>query len=177
MDLSNYLVTLGAGCFWCVEAIFKQVPGISDITCGYSGGYSENPSYEEVCSESTGHAEAVQFKYNPSIISYEEILEIFWKTHDPTTINQQGADKGARYRSVIFYHNDSQQEIAKNLMTELENSQIFESKIVTEISNFSNFYKAEDYHQDYFAKNPNVPYCTYVIRPKLDKFLKNRIKP
>ena len=177
MDLATYLVTLGAGCFWCVEAIFKQVAGVSDITCGYSGGSLENPSYEEVCSESTGHAEVIQLKYDPSIISYEEILEIFWKTHDPTTVNQQGADKGARYRSVVFYHNNSQKETAEKLLLELEKSQIFESKIVTEISKFSNFYKAEEYHQDYFTKNPNVPYCTYVIKPKLDKFLKLRKKP
>ena len=168
------LVTLGAGCFWCVEAIFQQVSGISDISCGYTGGFIKNPTYELVCSEATGHAEVVQFKFDPSKISYEQILEIFWNTHDPTTINQQGADKGSRYRSAIFYHDDSQKKIAENLKEKLDKENIFKSKIVTEITEYRQFYLAEEYHQEYFKKNPNVPYCSYVIKPKLEKFLKSQ---
>ncbi|MAX10516.1 MAG: peptide-methionine (S)-S-oxide reductase [Candidatus Marinimicrobia bacterium] len=167
------LVTLGAGCFWCVEAIFQQVAGISDISCGYSGGFTENPSYEEVCSESTGHAEVVQFRYNSNIISYEQILEIFWTTHDPTTVNKQGADIGSRYRSVIFYHNKTQKEMAEKLKEKINQNTDFKSDIVTEIKGYENFYIAEDYHQNYFNKNPNVPYCNFVIKPKLEKFLLN----
>ena len=167
------LVTLGAGCFWCVEAIFQQVAGISDISCGYSGGFTENPSYEEVCSESTGHAEVVQFRYNSNIISYEQILEIFWTTHDPTTVNKQGADIGSRYRSVIFYHNKAQKEMAEKLKEKINQNIDFKSDIVTEIKGYEKFYIAEDYHQNYFNKNPNVPYCNFVIKPKLEKFLLN----
>ncbi len=167
------LVTLGAGCFWCVEAIFQQVAGISDISCGYSGGFTENPSYEEVCSESTGHAEVVQFRYNSNIISYEQILEIFWTTHDPTTVNKQGADIGSRYRSVIFYHNKTQKEMAEKLKEKINQNIDFKSDIVTEIKGYEKFYIAEDYHQNYFNKNPNVPYCNFVIKPKLEKFLLN----
>ena len=168
------LVTLGAGCFWCVEAIFQQVSGISEISCGYSGGFTDNPTYELVCSETTGHAEVVQFQYDPEIISYEDILEIFWTTHDPTTLNQQGADKGTRYRSAVFYHNENQKEIAERVKKKLEEEKTFQSRIVTEISEFNQFYIAENYHQNYFNKNPNVPYCSYVIKPKLEKFLKSK---
>ena len=168
------LVTLGAGCFWCVEAIFQQVSGVSDISCGYTGGFTTNPNYELVCSETTGHAEVVQFKFDPSIISYEQILEIFWNTHDPTTINQQGADKGSRYRSAIFYHDQNQKKIADSLKEKLNKENIFKSNIVTEIVAYKHFYLAEEYHQDYFKKNPNVPYCSYVIKPKLEKFLKSQ---
>ena len=166
------LVTLGAGCFWCAEAIFQQVSGISEIFSGYSGGSTANPTYELVCSETTGHAEVVQFRYDSSIISYEDILKIFWNTHDPTTVNQQGADKGSRYRSVVFYHNKNQREIAEKVKKNLDKEKIFKSKIVTEIAEFAQFYIAESYHQNYFKKNPNVPYCSYVIKPKLEKFLK-----
>jgi len=168
------LVTLGAGCFWCVDAIFQQVAGVSDINCGYSGGSTENPTYETVCSESTGHAEVIQFKYDSSIISYAQILEIFWATHDPTTINKQGADVGSRYRSIILYHNKSQKEIAERVKKELNKANTFQSEIVTQIENHKNFYIAEEYHQDYFNKNPNVPYCSYVIKPKIEKFLLNK---
>ena len=165
------LVTLGAGCFWCVEAIFQQVAGVSDINCGYSGGSAENPTYETVCSESTGHAEVVQFKYDSSVISYGEILEIFWTTHDPTTINRQGADVGSRYRSIILYHDKSQKEIAEKMKGKLNKANAFQSEIVTQIEEYKKFYIAEEYHQDYFKKNPNVPYCSYVIKPKIEKFL------
>ena len=165
------LVTLGAGCFWCVEAIFQQVAGISDINCGYSGGFTENPTYEAVCSESTGHAEVVQFKYDSNIISYAQILEIFWTTHDPTTVNKQGADVGSRYRSVILYHSKHQQEVAEKMKDRLNKASTFQSEIVTQIEEYKKFYIAEQYHQDYFNKNPNVPYCSYVIKPKIEKFL------
>ena len=168
------LATLGAGCFWCVEAIFQQVTGISNISCGYSGGFTKSPNYEQVCSETTGHAEAIQFQYDSDIISYKQILKIFWTTHDPTTINQQGADRGNRYRSAVFYHNEEQKKIAENLKKELDQSEIFKTKIVTEISIFNKFYIAEEYHQAYFKKNPDVPYCSYVIKPKLKKFLKSQ---
>ena len=162
---------LGAGCFWCVEAIFQKVSGISNISCGYSGGKTENPSYEEICSKLTGHAEVIQFTYNSVIISYEDILNIFWETHDPTTINQQGADKGTQYRSVIFYHNDSQRKIAEQLKKNLNLGEIFDSDVITEIEKFNTFYIAEECHQQYFKNNPSVPYCNYVIKPKLEKFI------
>ncbi len=165
------LVTLGAGCFWCVEAIFQQVSGVSDISSGYSGGSAHNPTYEQVCSESTGHAEAIQFKYDSKIISYEQILEIFWATHDPTTIDKQGADVGSRYRSVIFYHDEHQKQTAQKLKEQLNQSKEFNSDIVTKIVKYQAFYTAEDYHQNYFNKNPNVPYCNYIIKPKIEKFL------
>ena len=167
------LITLGAGCFWCVESIFQQVEGVSNISCGYSGGTSENPSYEQVCSEKTGHAEVIQFNYDSTLITYEDLLKIFWSTHDPTTIDRQGADIGSRYRSVIFYHNESQKKVAQNLKEELNRANTFKSDIVTNIEEFKNFYIAEEYHQNYFKKNPNLPYCTYVIEPKLKKFLSN----
>ena len=166
------LVTLGAGCFWCVEAIFQQVSGISEISCGYSGGFIADPTYDLVCSETTGHAEVAQFRYDPEVISYEDILKIFWSTHDPTTVNQQGSDKGSRYRSVVFYHNENQREIAEKVKKNLDKEKTFKSKIVTEIAEFAQFYIAESYHQTYFKKNPNLPYCSYVIKPKLEKFLK-----
>ena len=168
------LVTLGAGCFWCVEAIFQQVAGISDISSGYSGGFTKNPNYEEVCSEKTGHAEVVQFKFDPNLISYEEILEIFWTTHDPTTLNKQGADTGSRYRSIILYHSKLQKETAEKMKNTLNKSKTFSSDIVTYIEEFEDFYIAEEYHQNYFYKNPNAPYCSYVIEPKIKKFLLNK---
>ena len=168
------LVTLGAGCFWCVEAIFQQVTGISDISCGYSGGFTKNPNYESVCSESTGHAEVVQFKYDPNLISYNEILEIFWTTHDPTTLDKQGADIGSRYRSIILYHDKSQKEAAEAMKERLNKTKKFPSDIVTYIEEFKDFYVAEEYHQNYFNKNPNAPYCSYVIEPKIKKFLLNK---
>ena len=170
------LATLGAGCFWCVEAIFRQVVGISDIACGYSGGLIHNPSYEKICSGSTEHAEVVQFKYDSDIISYEEILDFFWLTHDPTTINRQGANIGSQYRSVIFYHTDSQKKVAEKLKRTLNQSRTHNSDIITEIVRYGTFYIAEEYHQDYFNKNPNIPYCSYVIKPKIKKFLSKQIK-
>jgi peptide-methionine (S)-S-oxide reductase len=164
--------TLGSGCFWCTEAFFLKVKGIESVTSGYSGGKVKNPTYKEVCTGLTGHAEVVQVKFNPKEISYEEILEIFWGTHDPTTLNRQGADEGTQYRSVIFYHTDEQKKIAEQYKAQLDKSGIYKNPIVTEITRFTEFYPAEDYHQNYYALNPNQGYCQYVIRPKVEKFNK-----
>tara|TARA_A100001011_G_C14156969_1_gene776525 strand:+ start:19 stop:531 length:513 start_codon:yes stop_codon:yes gene_type:complete len=165
------IATLGAGCFWCVEAIFESVLGIIDVSSGYSGGTTQNPTYNDVCSGKTGHAEVVQLTYDPSIISFTEILNIFWQTHDPTTLNRQGADIGTQYRSIILYHDKIQKKIAQDIMLKIDQGDFFKSKVVTEISPFQKLYKAEEIHQNYFKKNPNVPYCQFVIKPKLDKFL------
>jgi len=167
------IATLGSGCFWCTEAVFEGLKGVVSAESGYSGGFVKNPSYREVCNGVTGHAEVVQLRFDASLISYGQILEIFFNTHDPTTLNQQGADVGTQYRSVIFYHNQSQKEIAEKTIQDLSKSSAFNKPIVTQINAFTAFYKAEDYHQDYFANNPEASYCSYVIRPKIDKFRKN----
>ncbi len=164
--------TFGMGCFWCSEAIFLQLNGVQSVTSGYSGGQVLNPSYKEVCSGLTGHAEVVQVAYNPSIVSYDELLHAFWLAHDPTTLNRQGADAGTQYRSVVFYHNDYQKSLAEKYKKELDASGAFASPIVTEISAFETFYKAEDYHQDYYNQNGSAPYCQIVIAPKVEKFRK-----
>ncbi len=164
--------TIGGGCFWCIEAIFMEVRGISKATSGYSGGTVKNPSYREVTSGRTGHAEVVQLEFDPEIISYKDILEIFFHLHDPTTLNRQGADVGTQYRSVIFYHNDEQEKIARQVFEEIGRSDLWENSLVTEISPLGEFYVAEDYHQNYYANNPNQPYCTFVISPKLSKLRK-----
>ncbi|MFA3782353.1 peptide-methionine (S)-S-oxide reductase MsrA [Melioribacteraceae bacterium 4301-Me] len=164
--------TFGAGCFWCTEAIFQRLKGVEKVISGYSGGHVANPTYEEVCTGSTGHAEVCQIIYNPDVISFEELLKVFWKTHDPTTLNRQGNDIGTQYRSVIFYHNQRQKELAEKYKRELDHSGAYERPIVTAIEPFKNFYKAEDYHQNYYNNNPDKPYCSFVIGPKLDKFEK-----
>ncbi|HYG19333.1 MAG TPA: peptide-methionine (S)-S-oxide reductase MsrA [Ohtaekwangia sp.] len=164
--------TFGSGCFWCTEAIFLNVEGVEKVESGYSGGKVKNPTYKEVCSGLTGHAEVIQVSYDPGRISYEELLEIFWKTHDPTTLNRQGADEGTQYRSVIFYHNLQQQQLAETYKEKLDKSGAWDNPIVTEISPFTTFYKAEDYHQNYYNLNGSAPYCSYVIQPKLEKFKK-----
>jgi peptide-methionine (S)-S-oxide reductase len=164
--------TLGTGCFWCTEAIFKSLNGVDSVISGYSGGQTENPDYKEVCSGETGHAEVIQVVYDPSVISFGELLEAFWSSHDPTTLNRQGNDVGTQYRSVIFYHNEEQKKIAEQLKKELNEKKVFPDPIVTEISPYAKFYRAENYHQQYFELNGNEPYCSYVIRPKLDKFKK-----
>lgn len=172
-DNSNLsLATFGSGCFWCTEAIFLQVDGVEKVESGYSGGRVKNPTYREVTSGLTGHAEVIQLTYNPDKISYDELLEIFWKTHDPTTLNKQGADEGTQYRSVIFYHNEEQEKAARFYKDKLDQSGAFNDPIVTEIAPFKAFYKAEDYHQNYYNLNGNAPYCSYVIQPKLEKFKK-----
>ena len=164
--------TFGSGCFWCTEAIFLNVDGVKAVVSGYTGGKVKNPTYKEVCSGLTGHAEVVQIAFDPRKISYEQLLEIFWQTHDPTTPNQQGADIGTQYRSVIYYHSDEQKKSAEWYKNRLEQEGAFDKPIVTEISPAATFYKAEDYHQNYYNLNNNAPYCTYVIRPKLEKFKK-----
>lgn len=172
MSNSTELATFGSGCFWCTEAIFQQVKGVVKVVSGYSGGKVKNPSYKEVCTGLTGHAEVVQITYNPSVISYDELLEIFWQTHDPTTLNRQGNDVGTQYRSVIFYHNEEQKRKAEFYKKKLDEAGVFNRPIVTELSPFTEFYPAEDYHQNYYRLNPAAPYCTYVIAPKLEKFKK-----
>lgn len=164
--------TFGAGCFWCVEAIFKHVKGVHGVVSGYAGGHVPNPTYKQVCEGTTGHAEVCQINYDPNEVSYEELLEIFWKTHDPTTLNRQGEDIGHQYRSIIFYHNDEQKKLAEYYKKRLEEAAVFDKSIVTEIVPYTNFYKAEDYHQNYYNNNPQQPYCCSVILPKVDKFKK-----
>ncbi len=164
--------TFGNGCFWCTEAVFLELKGVQKVESGYSGGQVKNPTYREVCTGETGHAEVIQITYDPKVISYEELLEVFWNTHDPTTLNKQGADEGTQYRSAVFYHNEEQKKIATEYKKQLEASKVYRNPIVTEISPLINFYKAEDYHQNYYSLNPNQGYCQYVIRPKVEKFRK-----
>lgn len=165
-------ITFGAGCFWCVEAIFESLKGVEKVVSGYAGGSVKNPSYKEVCTGSTGHAEVCQLTYNPEVISLKELLEVFWQTHDPTTLNRQGGDVGTQYRSAIFYHTLEQKHIAESYLKTLNDEKAFPNPIVTEITAINNFYPAEDYHQNYFEQNGDQPYCRAVVRPKLDKFKK-----
>lgn len=164
--------TLGAGCFWCVEAVFQQLDGVLKVTSGYSGGHVKNPTYEQVCGKKTGHVEVAQIVFDPAKITFDELLEVFWKTHDPTTLDQQGNDKGPQYRSVIFYHNKEQKKISEDYKKELDKSGAWASAIVTTIEPLKNFYIAEDYHQNYYNANADQMYCRYVIQPKLEKFEK-----
>ena len=164
------LATFGGGCFWCSEAIFKELNGVEKVVSGYSGGSIPYPTYEQVCSGKTGHAEAIQITFDPDIISYEILVEVFFTTHDPTTLNQQGNDVGTQYRSIIFYHDEKQKKIALKVKQKFEEEQIYQGNIVTEFSPFTTFYEAEKYHQDYYAKNSYQSYCQYVIEPKLATF-------
>jgi peptide-methionine (S)-S-oxide reductase len=164
--------TFGSGCFWCTEAVFERLEGVESAVSGYAGGSIENPTYREVTSGNTGHAEVTQIMFDPNVITFAELLEVFWKTHDPTTLNRQGADVGTQYRSVIFYHDEKQKELAEKYKKELNGSGAFSDPIVTEISAFTNYYPAEDYHQDYYDENPAQPYCSFVIAPKIEKFEK-----
>jgi peptide-methionine (S)-S-oxide reductase len=168
------LATFGGGCFWCTEAVFERVKGVKSAVSGYAGGGKENPTYREVCSETTGHAEVIQVQYDPKQVSYETLLEIFFDTHDPTTMNRQGADQGTQYRSIVLYHDDAQKQAAEKVKKAAASQH--KDPITTQIEPLKKFYPAEEYHQDYFAKNPNAPYCAYVIRPKLQKFLKKQGK-
>jgi peptide-methionine (S)-S-oxide reductase len=161
-----------AGCFWCTEAVFQELKGVEKVESGYIGGHKANPSYEEVCTGTTGHAEASRIYYNPNIVSYKDLLEVFWGTHDPTTLNRQGNDVGTQYRSAIFYLNDKQKELANEYKTKLNIIGVFDKPIVTEITPASTFYVAENYHQDYYNLNGSQPYCTFVITPKVKKFKK-----
>ncbi len=163
------VASVGGGCFWCTEAVFKELKGIERVESGYSGGTLENPSYEEVCTGNTGHAEVVQVTFDPKVISYRDILQIFFTTHDPTTLNRQGADVGTQYRSAIFYHNDEQRATAEEVIKEFNASKIWKRPIVTEVVPFKAFYKAEDYHQNYFERNNSSQYCQVVIEPKIAK--------
>jgi peptide-methionine (S)-S-oxide reductase len=165
--------TFGNGCFWCTEAIFQQVDGVIKVTSGYSGGDMANPDYKTVCTGVTGHAECLEIIYDPKKISFEELLEIFWQTHDPTTLNRQGNDHGSQYRSVIFYHNEEQKEIADKYMKQLEEKKVFKDPIVTTLEPYTKFYPAEDYHHNYYIQNGAAPYCQFVVRPKVEKFRKN----
>lgn len=162
--------TLAAGCFWCVEAIFDDLRGVEDVVSGYSGGQTENPTYKEVCSETTGHAEVVQIRFDPSELSYKELLQVFFTVHDPTTLNRQGGDIGTSYRSAVFYHSDEQRRVAEETIAEFNAEGIYDNPIVTEVTAFDKFWPAEDYHQEYFANNPNQPYCNAVVAPKVAKF-------
>ena len=159
--------TFGAGCFWCVEAVFERLEGVQSVVAGYAGGTTANPTYEDVCTGTTGHAEVAQITYDPKKISFERLLEVFWEAHDPTTLNRQGADHGTQYRSVVFYHDEQQKLVAEKSLREA--SKIFKDPIVTEIKPLTKFYQAENYHQDYFRNNPNATYCRFVIKPKLEK--------
>jgi peptide-methionine (S)-S-oxide reductase len=171
--------TFGMGCFWCTEAVFQKLKGVSNVASGYSGGSKKNPTYEQVTDGNTGHAEVITLSYDPKVVSYAQLLEIFWKLHDPTTLNRQGADEGTQYRSVILYHNKNQQAEALKYKTLLTQKKVFGMPIVTQIVPFKAFYKAESYHQNYFKSNGNKPYCRMVIQPKVDKLeevFKNRLK-
>lgn len=162
--------TFGGGCFWCTEAVFQQLRGVRSVRSGYSGGHVPNPTYEQVCSKRTGHAEVIQIDYDPSQVRYEDLLEVFFRTHDPTTLDRQGNDIGPQYRSVIFYHNEAQRNAAARAIQALDESGAFDAPIVTAVEPFREFYPAEDYHQNYFAANPRQPYCSFVIAPKVEKF-------
>lgn len=166
------LATFGGGCFWCTEAIFQELEGVITVIAGYAGGDTKNPTYDDICTGTTGHAEVIQIKYNPSIIDFNLLLEIFFKTHNPTTLNQQGADRGTQYRSAVFFHNAVQREKAQEIIADLTIAKVFDDPIVTEVTPINNYYEAENYHQNYFANNPGNGYCNAVINPKLTKFMK-----
>jgi peptide-methionine (S)-S-oxide reductase len=172
MTTTTEIATLANGCFWCSEAVFSRLKGVKSVVPGYSGGKIEDPSYDDVCTGRTGHAEAAQIEFDPAVISFEKLLDVFWHTHDPTTLNRQGADVGTQYRSAIFYHDDRQREIAENSKRELEEEGIYNDPIVTEITPFKNFYIAEDYHKKYYENHQDAQYCRFVIEPKIRKLLK-----
>ena len=171
-DSKLQIATFGNGCFWCTEAIFQNVEGVEKVELGYMGGHVKNPTYKEVCSGLTGHAEVLQISYNPQEVSFDELLEIFWKTHDPTTLNRQGNDVGTQYRSAVFYHTNEQKQLAERYKEQLTAAEVFDEPIVTEITPASVFYVAENYHQNYYNLNGDAPYCAFVIKPKVDKFKK-----
>lgn len=165
-------ITLGGGCFWCLEAVYDEIQGVTDVLSGYAGGHVPNPTYRDVCAETTGHAEVVQIKFNPENISLKELFSVFFTVHDPTTLNRQGADVGTQYRSAIFYHDETQRETAVNLINELNEAKIWDNPIVTEVTPFEKFYVAEEYHQNYYVNNPGQGYCRVVVAPKVAKFRK-----
>ncbi|MFV9507257.1 MAG: peptide-methionine (S)-S-oxide reductase MsrA [Oscillochloridaceae bacterium umkhey_bin13] len=169
---THEIATLGGGCFWCIEAVFDQLVGVSDVVSGYTGGQTRNPTYKQICTGSTGHAEVIQVRFDPNQIRYRDLLEVFFSVHDPTTLNRQGNDVGTQYRSVIFFHSPEQQQVAQELINELNERKIWNRPIVTEVTAASTFYPAEDYHQEYFAQNGGQPYCQFVVAPKVAKFRK-----
>jgi peptide-methionine (S)-S-oxide reductase len=171
-SMNTEKITLGSGCFWCTEAVYEQVKGVIKVTSGYCNGHVENPTYEQVCDKTTGHTEACEIEFDPKQVTVDELLEIFWQVHDPTTLNRQGNDVGPQYRSAVFYHNEHQKERAEYYKKKLDESGAYAAKIVTAIEPIKNFYSAENYHQDYYKDNSNQPYCYFVIRPKLEKFEK-----
>ena len=166
------IATFGGGCFWCTEAIFQELEGVESVIAGYAGGETINPTYEDICTGTTGHAEVIQIKFNPKVIDFNLLLEIFFKTHNPTTLNRQGADRGTQYRSAVFFHNAVQREKAQEIIVDLNDAKVFEDPIVTEVTPINNYYEAENYHQNYFENNPGNGYCNAVINPKLTKFMK-----
>jgi peptide-methionine (S)-S-oxide reductase len=169
---SSETATLGGGCFWCIEAVFDQLEGVTDVVSGYSGGHIHNPTYRQVCDGDTGHAEVIQVTFDPSKLSFHDLLTVFFTVHDPTTLNRQGNDVGPQYRSAIFYHSDEQRRVASEVINELNESRAYARPIVTEVTPFERFYVAEDYHQEYFARNGGQPYCQFVVAPKVSKFKK-----
>ena len=176
MKANLQTATLAGGCFWCLEAVFDELKGVESVESGYSGGQVANPSYRDVCTGRTGHAEVVQVKFDPNVLSYRDLLNVFLGIHDPTTLNRQGADAGTQYRSAIFYHDDEQKAIAEQLIKELNEQHIWDRPIVTEVTKFDKFYIAEDYHQEYFVNNPSQPYCMAVVAPKVVKFRKHFVE-
>jgi len=173
IDAGKEIATLAGGCFWCLEAVFDEMKGVETVESGYMGGRTQNPTYEEVCSGETGHAEVVRLTFDSKVVSFREILEVFFVIHDPTTLNRQGNDAGTQYRSAIFYHSAEQKSAAEQVIANLESARIYDDPIVTEVVPASQFYVAEDYHQEYFERNPGQPYCAYVVRPKVAKFRKH----
>jgi peptide-methionine (S)-S-oxide reductase len=174
------VATLGNGCFWCTEAVFQRLKGVISVESGYSGGDTENPTYKDICTGTTNHAECLNVTFDPAVISFEDLLEIYWNSHDPTTPNRQGNDVGTQYRSIIFYHDEQQREAAEKYKKQLDEQGVFKNPIVTIIEPFTKFYKAEDYHQNYYNENGSAPYCQFVVRPKVEKLVKNyaeKLKP
>jgi len=173
MNTNLQTATLAGGCFWCLEAVYDELKGVHSVESGYAGGHVDNPSYRAVCSGTTGHAEVVQIHFDPNVVSYRDLLNVFFTIHDPTTLNRQGADIGTQYRSAIFYHDEEQKKVAEEVIRDLNAQKIWDNPIVTEVTKFDKFYVAEDYHQEYFAKNPYQPYCQVVVAPKVSKFRKH----
>ena len=176
MNTNLQTATLAGGCFWCLEAVYDEIKGVQGVESGYAGGHMDNPTYRAVCNGDTGHAEVVQVHFDPTVVSYRDLLNVFFAIHDPTTLNRQGADTGPQYRSAIFYHDDEQKKIAEDLIKDLNAQKIWDRPIVTEVTKLDKFYMAEDYHQEYFARNPYQPYCMAVVSPKVSKFRKHFIE-
>ena len=176
MNTNLQTATLAGGCFWCLEAVYDEIKGVQGVESGYTGGHMDNPTYRAVCNGDTGHAEVVQVHFDPNVVSYQDLLNVFFAIHDPTTLNRQGADVGTQYRSAIFYHDDEQKKIAEELIKDLNAQKIWDRPIVTEVTRLDQFYMAEDYHQEYFARNPYQPYCMAVVSPKVSKFRKHFIE-